>query len=299
MRTPSPTRRLAATLGAAGLLVALAVPAGALATDTTTCDPLVTHAPTGSDGDVHAVAITSQALDADTPGWARVGWQAAPDTDLTEVVITRSDGTERLTEGDLSTGHAEEVLELAFCGRVAEADDAHRAEPVEKDGSGNGSTKDAGTAEEAATPPTDETVATEEPDDEATTEPSSAGATADPEPAPQPTEAPAPSSEEPVDAPDEHAAIPEEPADTEDSDTRASSSESAGDGEVEVLGVTLTAPDADETDTGDATEAVTAAAPLAGNDTGLPGIFAGGLAGLLAAAGALTGARHLQRRGER
>jgi hypothetical protein len=111
MPTHSTSRRWATTLGATALIAALA-PA-ALAAD---CDPLVSHTPTGSQGDTAAVAITSQALAADVAGWERVGWQAAADTTVTAVTLVREDGTEQRTDGDLAQGIAEHVTEVRFCG---------------------------------------------------------------------------------------------------------------------------------------------------------------------------------------
>jgi hypothetical protein len=77
-------------------------------------DPLVVHRPDGSVGEAAAVAITSQALRRDAPGWASVGWQAAPGTTLTSIFVATPTGI-RQHPGEPS-GTASEVLELAFCG---------------------------------------------------------------------------------------------------------------------------------------------------------------------------------------
>jgi hypothetical protein len=118
MRTHATSRRWAVTLGATALVAALGAPA-ALASD---CDPVVSHSPTGSQGDPAAVAITSQALAADVAGWERVGWQAAPDTTVTAVTLVREDGIEHRTGGDLSEGAAEHVLEVRFCATAHDAE---------------------------------------------------------------------------------------------------------------------------------------------------------------------------------
>lgn len=77
-------------------------------------DPLVVHRPDGSVGATAAVAITSQALARDEPGWTSVGWQAAPGTQLTTIVVTTPSRVQR-QPGEPS-GTARGVLELAFCG---------------------------------------------------------------------------------------------------------------------------------------------------------------------------------------
>lgn len=106
---------LAAAL-AAGVL--LATPAAA---ESDPCaDLLVTHAPDGSTGDLDAVAITSQALERDQPGWSRVGWAASADTSVRVVQVVGADHTRTLEAAD--TGSAEEALELRFCGTRDGAD---------------------------------------------------------------------------------------------------------------------------------------------------------------------------------
>jgi hypothetical protein len=83
------------------------------------CDPLVTHAPTGSSGAVDAVAVTAQAIVAGVPGWERVGWEAAEGTTVTEVWLLRADGAlEPYGGDDLRVGSAEHVLEVSFCGTL-------------------------------------------------------------------------------------------------------------------------------------------------------------------------------------
>jgi hypothetical protein len=104
-------------------------------------DPLVVLAPEGADGETTAVAVTSQVLERDTPGWASVTWQAAEGTRLTEVVVVTSAGV-RTLPGDAS-GTAEEVLELRFCGTSATSDAA---------GPGTTGPATTGTAEETTTP---------------------------------------------------------------------------------------------------------------------------------------------------
>ena len=101
-----------------GALAATADPSvgdtsGALVAD---CEPLVAFTPTGADGDFRAVSITSQVLEAGQPGWVRISWQAADDTLVTRVEISHTASTTVLTDGDLSTGVAEDVAKITFCG---------------------------------------------------------------------------------------------------------------------------------------------------------------------------------------
>jgi hypothetical protein len=111
-------RRLAVSTAAAGFLVALASKTVVAAP---VCDDhLVTHQPDGSTGDTSAVAITSQAIERDTPGWAHAGWSAGPDTAIREVVAERAEGTVRLP--GTATGSVEDALALSFCGTVAGAE---------------------------------------------------------------------------------------------------------------------------------------------------------------------------------
>lgn len=122
MRTTSTRWRLAATLGAAALATTLAVPAAGFAAED--CSPMVIHTPTGSEGDATAVAITSQALEAGSQGWARAGWQAAEGVTITSVTVVRDEGSEHRGGGDLQTGMAEDALELHFCGTTASSEQA-------------------------------------------------------------------------------------------------------------------------------------------------------------------------------
>ena len=92
-----------------------AIPALA-ASSATGCDqPLAVVSPTGSSGDLSAVAVTSQVLEQGVDGWAEVGWETFGDTELDSVTIVGSDGEEVRT-GDLATGTASDVRELIFCG---------------------------------------------------------------------------------------------------------------------------------------------------------------------------------------
>lgn len=109
-RTVPHRRRLltAVTVGA----IAWMLPTGATAVP---CDTaLVTHSPAGSEGDPAAVALTSQVLVADTPGWERMSWQAADGVELDEVVVT-ADGTTTTLPGT-PTGDAGPVESITFCG---------------------------------------------------------------------------------------------------------------------------------------------------------------------------------------
>ena len=179
-----------------------------------TCDPLVTHTPRGSTGDRDAVAITSQSLEQGRAGWAHVSWEAAAGTTVDEVHVVRDEETEHLTEGDLRTGTAEDVLELRFCGRAAGddgrsgsdepdgPDDDPSAEDPRTGGGSSGESGSDGTGE---------------------------GSGGDP-------------------APDGATATPETPAGGEASTPTAQNGAAEEDDEVEVLGVQLTA---EEDGTGD------------------------------------------------
>lgn len=98
------------------------------------CEPFVTHTPEGSTGDQWAVAITSQAREEGVAGWTHVGWEAAEDTTVDEVHVVRDEATERFVDGDLRTGHAEDVLELRFCGRAVPRDASAGDDPSEDGG---------------------------------------------------------------------------------------------------------------------------------------------------------------------
>jgi hypothetical protein len=244
----SPSRRWATTLGAAALVAALGAPA-AVASD---CDPLVSHTPTGSDGDTAAVAITSQTLSADVEGWERVGWQAADETAVTAVTLVREDGTEHRTDGDLATGMAEHVLEVRFCGTQADAAEAPSAEAEVVQVTAADETA-AGPAEEPADDPVE---IAEEP------EPTAPAET-------QTTDDPAPASE--ADETDEAdaAPAPTHPGDEHESDgpQRVVWGDDTGTTDSEVEQATLAAVVQEP------------AAPLAGGTVGL-------LAGLVVVAGA-------------
>ena len=188
--SPSASRRWATTLGATVLLAALGAPA-ALASD---CDLQVSHAPTGSQGDTAAVAITSQTLAAGVDGWERVGWQAAADTTITAVTLVREAGTEHRTDGDLAEGMAEDVSELRFCATTGdtEAPPADEAEVVQVTAVA-AEEPAAAPVEEPAEEPADDPVVVEEP---AATESDEAHAPADDEP--RETEAPNEADEAPA-----------------------------------------------------------------------------------------------------
>ena len=206
--SPSASRQWATTLGAAALLAALGAPA-ALASD---CDLQVSHAPTGSQGDTAAVAITSQTLVAGVNGWERVGWQAAADTTITAVTLVRDEGTEHRTDGDLAEGMAEDVSELRFCATAGdtEAPPANEAEVVRVSATGEESAPEP--AQKPAAEPTgelaDDPVAVEEPEPTAPTDTtddtdtSSQAAGTDEADAPVPAPAPTSSgSEHEIDVP--------------------------------------------------------------------------------------------------
>lgn len=97
---------LAATVSTAG--------PGAASAQADDCDELVTHAPHGSQGDVTAVAITSQVLVADVDGWDQVAWEASDGVEVAAVEITTADG-KVLAEGGTS-GEAGPAQSLTFCG---------------------------------------------------------------------------------------------------------------------------------------------------------------------------------------
>jgi hypothetical protein len=118
-------------------------------------DPLVIHRPDGSVGDEAAVAITSQSFERDTPGWAAVGWQAAPGTDLTSVRITTPDGAQQ--HPGAPSGVASKAIELAFCG----THDPTATDPIDErtDGGRTTSTEDR-TAPVRFDGPADRTIGT-------------------------------------------------------------------------------------------------------------------------------------------
>lgn len=110
---------LLATLAAATLLTLAMLLAGSTAADAAGygvgCDPIVTFTTSGVDGDDRAVSITSQVLVAGVDGWEHLSWQAAPDTTVDSVIVVGADTTTVLHDGDLSTGVAEDVVEITFC----------------------------------------------------------------------------------------------------------------------------------------------------------------------------------------
>jgi hypothetical protein len=121
--TTVPARFLTIALAAAALVsllgaAALAAPDHAPGPD---CQALVTYSTQGVQGDDLTVAITSQSLQADVPGWGHISWQAAPTTSVTAVVVTGPDGTTTLTGGGLASGTITDVLAVTFCGTVATA----------------------------------------------------------------------------------------------------------------------------------------------------------------------------------
>ncbi len=120
MSSLSPRHRITSLL--LGLLTGLAVPAMATAiTPPATCDePLAVLSPTGSSGDLGAVAVTAQVLEQGVEGWAEVTWETFGEPHLDSITIVRTDGEEIRTD-DLSTGSASEVLELIVCASAGEA----------------------------------------------------------------------------------------------------------------------------------------------------------------------------------
>lgn len=121
IRTDRANRRrtlVVAGLAAAAALLATVTASPAAAADHC-ADHLVTHAPEGSQGDASAVAITSQAIDEDQPGWIRVSWSAAAGTELTAVIAQTVD-EETVALAPDADGFAEDVRSLTFCGSVAD-----------------------------------------------------------------------------------------------------------------------------------------------------------------------------------
>ena len=83
--------------------------------DAVCTDVLVRISPDRVQGDQRAVAITSQMIELGVERWAVVAWQTSPGTELTAVSIITSTGVETRT-GNLTTGSADNVVELVFCG---------------------------------------------------------------------------------------------------------------------------------------------------------------------------------------
>lgn len=117
------TTRLRRTLGVAlvpALLALLPATGAAAATDAAADDApcedlLVEHRPDGTDGQATAVAITSQVLVADQPGWDRAGWEAAEGVEVRTVVVTAPDGSVSERPGG-TAGELGPTLAAAFCG---------------------------------------------------------------------------------------------------------------------------------------------------------------------------------------
>lgn len=78
-------------------------------------DPLAVLNPTGSTGDLSAVAITSQVLEQGVEGWAQASWETFDGTVLDSVTIVRTDEQQVLTE-DIASGTVDNAVELIFCG---------------------------------------------------------------------------------------------------------------------------------------------------------------------------------------
>lgn len=173
MRTTSNRWRLAATIGAAALATTLAAPVAGFAAED--CSPLVTHTPTGSQGDTAAVAITSQVLEADTPGWARAGWQAAEDVTVTKVTVVREDGSEHRGRGNLQSGMAEDVLELRFCGTAGAASDEAPGRTSQSTSADHPSSSESGSEKSSGKGKTDEAGPTASETGRATAEGASEG----------------------------------------------------------------------------------------------------------------------------
>ena len=121
---PASRRRtwpVALLAGGLAASLSLLAPTAAQASTPSCDDHLVTHTPTGTEGDGTAVAITSQAVDADQPGWLHAGWQAAEGTELTAVHAVTID-EEVVSLAPEATGFVEDVLSLTFCGSAATPD---------------------------------------------------------------------------------------------------------------------------------------------------------------------------------
>jgi hypothetical protein len=86
---------------------------------------LVTHSPTGSQGDLTSVAITSQVLVADVPGWETVAWEATDGVEVDKVLVENEQGT--LTLDGSTQGQAGPATSLTFCGDAITASAAGAA----------------------------------------------------------------------------------------------------------------------------------------------------------------------------
>lgn len=211
-------------------------------------DVLVRISPDRVQGDQRAVSITSQMIELGVEHWVAVAWQAAADTELTAVSIVSPTGV-RTRTGNVTTGTAENVIELVFCGgRSSGADPAEgdvEAVPGSEDRVDAGG--DASTGPEATDPVTAEAA---EPASPSTPVGGGGGAVAAPS-----TPAPTTPDDTPSDEP-----IPSTVA------TGTVDDENAGD--TEVLGLL------EERDTSDETDET--ARPDTENDPGSPADDAAG-----------------------
>lgn len=199
-------------------------------------------------GDEQAVAITSQSVDADVPGWLFVSWEAADGTELTAVIVERTDGATTLLPGatdaavsdDLRTGGVPDALSLTFCGTALAA-------PTSPDEDGSGTDDEDGT--DGSTDPSDAATGSTSgsstpPGPSGTTGSGSAGATSPSgsvDPSDDDRSEVATSSEAPT---DDEAAAPDvssiEPADDGSAPDATSTPEQEPTADVEVLGVQFT-----------------------------------------------------------
>ena len=146
---PASRRRtwpVALLAGGLAASLSLLAPTAAQASTPSCDDHLVTHTPTGTEGDGTAVAITSQAVDADQPGWLHAGWQAAEGTELTAVhAVTINE--EVVSLAPEATGFVEDVLSLTFCGSAATPD---VEEDVQDDDAQDDDTEDTDTSQDTS-----------------------------------------------------------------------------------------------------------------------------------------------------
>lgn len=146
---PASRRRtwpVALLAGGVAASLSLLAPTAAQASTPSCDDHLVTHTPTGTEGDGTAVAITSQAVDADQPGWLHAGWQAAEGTELTAVHAVTID-EEVVSLAPEATGFVEDVLSLTFCGSAATPD---VEEDVQDDDAQDDDTEDTDTSQDTS-----------------------------------------------------------------------------------------------------------------------------------------------------
>lgn len=115
---PRRARRRFLALAAVAALAVTALPALAATDEDPDCaEPLATFSPDGTDGDVTAVAVTSQMLEQGREGWAEVGWETFGDLGPSSVTIVHTDG-EVVHLDDPASGTASDVRELIFCGQT-------------------------------------------------------------------------------------------------------------------------------------------------------------------------------------